>query len=93
MTAIEEELDRRAGHKEASSAEAFDKQSNHRLKLEHQKRQRTVFALEKRLSDLQEMYWGEGREGNIDNDLAHYRKELQTLNSEMTAIERALDRP
>ena len=91
VSAIEEELDRRHGITGADSNQPFEAQSTERLKLEHQKRQRAVLALEKRITDLQEMYWGEGREGDIDNDLSSYRREIRSLSDEMAAIERVLD--
>ena len=91
VSAIEEELDRRHGITGADSNQPFEAQSTERLKLEHQKRQRAVLALEKRINDLQEMYWGEGREGDIDNDLSSYRREIRSLSDEMAAIEGDLD--
>jgi hypothetical protein len=91
VAAIEEELDRRAGVGVAGAAQSFESQSTERLKLEHQKRQRAVLALEKRMNDLQEMYWGEGRQGDIENDLSSYRREVRTFSDEMAAIEKVLD--
>ena len=91
VAAIEEELDRRAGVGVAGAAQSFESQSTERLKLEHQKWQRAVLALEKRMNDLQEMYWGEGRQGDIENDLSSYRREVRTFSDEMAAIEKVLD--
>jgi hypothetical protein len=43
------------------------------------------------MNDLQEMYWGEGRQGDIENDLSSYRREVRTFSDEMAAIEKVLD--